>query len=105
MSNAITRRSFLGGSLALAGLSRLQAERHNFGSYTVGLQTYCFKDLELDPLLFKVQDLGLKHIEIYEKHLPADASVMQILAARASLYAAEVRPVSIYTDAFTADEG
>lgn len=72
--HAIDRRAFIGAgaSLALAGLPGLAAEDNAdpFGGFRLGAQSYTFRDFDLEQALKRMQKLGLKYGEFYQKHCP-----------------------------------
>ena len=95
----ITRRSFV-GALAAGAALRLDADR-----YRIGVETYCFHDVDLATTLKHVRALGLRYIELHDGHLPRDASPSQIERAQKALRDAGITAVGIYIhDAFTSDE-
>jgi inosose dehydratase len=99
---SITRRSFL-GALA-AGSAALAATRRAEGPYRIGLETYCFHDVDLDIMLRHVQSLGLRYLELHDGHLPHNASPAQIERTQKALSGAGISATGIYIhDAFTDD--
>ncbi len=84
----ISRRRFLQAGAAtvvgLAGLpSILRAEDKKddaFGGFTLGVQSYCFRNFKIEPALKRTQDLGLHYIEFFQQHAPLNASPDQIQA-------------------------
>jgi inosose dehydratase len=96
----ITRRSFVGALAAGATLRLPSADR-----YRVGVETYCFHDVDLETMLRHVRSLGLRYIELHEGHLPHDAAPEQIARAKKALSDAGITAVGLYIhDAFTADD-
>ena len=87
-STDLSRRQFLqAGAAATVGLAGLsawtRAEKNNedaFGGFTLGVQSYCFRNFETEPALKRTQDLGLHYIEFYQKHANSNASADQIQA-------------------------
>lgn len=84
----ISRRCFLQtatvASLGLAASPLLAADAKPadpFGGFALGIQSYTFRNFNLDQALKRTHDLGLKHIEITQLHLPSSASPRQIEAA------------------------
>lgn len=75
----IDRRHFLGTApAALAGLSALpnylragEGEKNDpFGGFTLGIQSYTFRNFGLEAALRRVKDLGLHSIELSQVHAP-----------------------------------
>jgi inosose dehydratase len=79
----LSRRQFLATSAAaVAGAAALPAlaedKKDDFGGFTLGVQSYTFREFDLEPALKRTQDLGLHYAEFYQKHAPLDASPEQI---------------------------
>lgn len=103
MAETSTRREFL--KTAGAGLVWSAFPALDFGPYRVGLESYCFHDLDLDAALARIQSLGLKYVELHDGHLDRKSSDQQIASAKVALKAAGINAESIYIhDAFTDDE-
>jgi inosose dehydratase len=71
----INRRSFLLSGLAATALpslslSREEGKKDEFGGFRLGAQSYTFREFNLEPALKRMQDLGLKYGEFYQKHCP-----------------------------------
>lgn len=71
----LDRRSFLAGTAALAASAVLPrvgtaADPDPYGGFTVGIQSYTFRNFDLDGALKRTQELGLKYAEFYSKHIP-----------------------------------
>ena len=70
------RRRFLQtGAAAVLGLaagSRLIAADKDdpFGGFTLGVQSYAFRQFDLEPCLKRTKELGLHAIELFQKHAP-----------------------------------
>jgi sugar phosphate isomerase/epimerase len=80
-----SRREFLRTSAAaVAGLaagSRLLADdKNDFGGFTVGIQSYTFRNFKLEQALKRIQDLGIKYGEFYQAHLALNSKPEQIEA-------------------------
>jgi len=104
LSSGLSRRRFLqAGAVATVGLAGLAnpsallyADKKNgegFGGFTLGVQSYCFRNFDTEPALKRTQDLGLHYIEFYQKHAPADASADQIQALLKLCRDYEITPV------------
>jgi inosose dehydratase len=97
----MTRLSFVG---ALAAGSALPLQAVVAAGYRIGLETYCFHDVDLDTTLAHVRSLGLDAIELHDGHLPRDASPDRLARARQALTDAGVAAAGVYIhDAFTGD--
>jgi sugar phosphate isomerase/epimerase len=100
-STDLSRRRFLqAGAAATVGLAGLstwtRAEKNNedaFGGFTLGVQSYCFRNFDTEPALKRTQDLGLHYIEFYQKHAPLNASAEQIQALLKLCRDYEITPV------------
>ncbi len=101
LSTDLSRRQFLqAGAAATVGLAGLSAwthaERNNedaFGGFTLGVQSYCFRNFDTEPALKRTQDLGLHYIEFYQKHANSKASADQIQALLKLCRDYEITPV------------
>jgi sugar phosphate isomerase/epimerase len=70
------RRRFLHSTAALAlGTAAAVGEEKKgdpYGGFIVGVQSYTFRNFDLEPALKRTKDLGLRYAEFYQKHLPLD---------------------------------
>jgi sugar phosphate isomerase/epimerase len=41
-----------------------------FGGFTLGVQSFTFRNFDLEPALRRIRDLGLHSAELYQKHAP-----------------------------------
>jgi sugar phosphate isomerase/epimerase len=86
MTHNIHRRDLLklgvAGSLSLAIPGMLGAEQKDdpFGGFTVGVQSYTFRNFDLEPTLKRIKDCGLRYAEFYQKHAPRESTPEQINA-------------------------
>jgi len=83
--DALTRRDFLKASAAasLAALPALAADDKKddpFGGFILGVQSYTFREFDLEPALKRTKDLGLHYAEFYQKHAPITDKEEQIKA-------------------------
>ncbi len=74
-----SRRSFLKASaLTLGGgllLNRPAPAAEDLGGgISLGVQSYTFRNFDLEPALKRIQELGLKNAEFYSKHIPPGSS-------------------------------
>jgi sugar phosphate isomerase/epimerase len=72
---AITRRHFLQTGMAAAtaaacGVARAADEKDEFGGFVLGVQSYTFRNFDLEQALKRTKELGLHYGEFYQKHCP-----------------------------------
>lgn len=103
----LDRRSFLAGSAALAASSLLPRlapaadDQGPYGGFTVGVQSYTFRNFDLEPALKKIQELGLKHGEFYSKHIPMGTTGEKLKALQKLLGEYGVTAVAWGVERFT----
>ncbi len=108
----MTRRRFLQASaVTTAGLTGLPAmlsadEKKDspFGGFTVGVQSYCFRQFDTEPALKRTQDLGLHFIEFFQKHAPLDSTPEQIKALLKLCGDYDIKPIAYGVQHFTKDD-
>jgi inosose dehydratase len=102
-----SRRRFLqagAAALSLAALPQVRAEEKKddpFGGFTLGIQSYTFRNFDLEPALKRTQDLGLHSIELYQKHAPANATPEQVKAILTTCKGYGVTPIAYGVQNFT----
>src|SRR5688572_20949492 len=95
-----TRRGFLqtsaAAALAIAGAAPdiRAADKDDFGGFIMGVQSYTFRNFDLEPALKRIQELGLHYVEFYQKHAPLEASPDQIAALLKLCKSYEITPVA-----------
>jgi len=103
----ISRRTFLQSSLAVAGTAafagRSIAADDPFGGFTVGIQSYSFRNFKLEPALKKTKELGLKYAEFYRGHVATDSSPDMIASVKKLCAEYEVIPIAFGVESFTMD--
>jgi sugar phosphate isomerase/epimerase len=112
-ANRVTRRRFLEAGAVTAGLALLPAEvraeparppaRDPFGGFIVGVQSYSFRNFNLERALERTRDLGLRHIEFYRGHVPVTSTPEQIRAVLNLCRRYEITPVAFGVEEFTRD--
>lgn len=109
MRDHVTRRDFVGGLSALAGAGLLgrplcwAADTGPYGSFTIGVQSYCFREFDRPQALKRTQALGLKFIEFYSKHVPLNSSPQAIQAILRECKDYDITPVAFGVQRFTKD--
>ena len=102
MSGSVTRRDFL---LAAAAAASAAAARRAGDPYRIGIETYCFHDVDLAATLRHTAGLGLRYLELHDGHLAPDADPGELSAARIALAGAGIAAEGVYIhDAFTDSE-
>ncbi|MBM3992729.1 MAG: sugar phosphate isomerase/epimerase [Planctomycetes bacterium] len=112
-----SRRQFIATSAAVASVATVpalieaaeprpaqqQPERDPFGGFTVGIQSYSYRQLSLERALEQIQGLGLRNVELYRGHVPLAATEAQIRAVRNLLEKHRITPVAFGVERFTKD--
>jgi inosose dehydratase len=75
-----------------------------YPGFKVGVQSYCFRNFDLDGALKNTQELGLKNIEFYGKHASHDMTPAQLEEVKAKLKKAGIKAVAYGVVGFGADE-
>jgi sugar phosphate isomerase/epimerase len=105
----LSRRTFLKASaVAVGGLfaprSLAAAEVADLGAgIGLGVQSYTFRNFDLEPALKRIQELGIKNAEFYSKHIPLNSSPDQLQGILKLCKEYEVTPVGFGVQAFTKD--
>ncbi len=104
----LDRRSFLIGSAALAASAVLPrpapaADPDPYGGFTVGVQSYTFRNFDLEGMLKRTKELGLTHAEFYQKHIPMGSDGDKLKAIRKLLAEYGVTAVAYGVEGFTKD--
>jgi sugar phosphate isomerase/epimerase len=111
MERPVSRRQFLQagaatlGAAALAG--KLAAEEKKtsspFGGFTLGIQSYTFREFDREQALKRTRDLGLHFVELYQKHAPSNSTPEQIKAILRVCGDYDVKPIAYGVEHFTKD--
>ena len=99
-----SRRDFLKTSAVLAGAAVFAGRSRaadDFGGFTVGIQSYTFRNFKLEQALKKTQELGLKHAEFYNGHVKPTSTPEQIAGVKKLCAEYDVAPVAFGVEAFT----
>jgi sugar phosphate isomerase/epimerase len=105
-SRAVTRRSFLqtaavaagGGLLSTRSTQAADDLGHGIG---LGVQSYTFRNFDLDPALKRMQELGIKHAEFYSKHIPPDSPPEKLKEILRLCKEYDIAPVGFGVSQFT----
>ena len=74
-----------------------------FGGFTVGIQSFSYRHLTFERALEQIQNLGLRHVELYRGHVPTTATDAQIKAAKNLLEKYRITPIAFGVERFTKD--
>src|SRR5262245_18797353 len=67
------------GSAGIPALLRAEEKKdERFGPFKIGVQSYTFRNFDLEQCLKRTQDLGLHYIEFFQKHVPLNSKPEQI---------------------------
>jgi sugar phosphate isomerase/epimerase len=103
-AHSLNRRAFLGATAATAaGLlaARPAPAAPDFAGFNVGVQSYTFRNFDLEQMLKRTKELGLKYAEFYSKHIPVDSSPDKLKAILALCKEYEVTPVGFGVSGFS----
>src|SRR5438132_11863023 len=100
--NGFTRRRFLeAGAVTTLGLAGLPAmlnaddkKEDVFGGFTLGVQSYSFRNFNTEQALKRTQDLGLHFVEFYQKHAPLESNPEQIQALLKLCGEYDIKPIA-----------
>jgi inosose dehydratase len=79
------------------------AKPPRFGGFTVAVQSYCFRNFDLEPALKRIGELGVQYVEFYQKHAPLDSTQQQIRAIQELCKEYGVTPIAWGVQKFTKD--
>ncbi len=110
-SGGLTRRGFLqtgaAAALGLAGLPALaradEKKAGPYGDFTVGAQSYCFRDFNTEQALTRIQKLGLHYVEFFQKHAPITTDEKKIKALLKLCKEYDITPIAYGVESFTKD--
>ncbi|MFO0801327.1 MAG: sugar phosphate isomerase/epimerase [Gemmataceae bacterium] len=105
MSVPLSRRSFLqAGAATAAGLlaaTPAGAAGDLVGDISLGVQSYTFRQFNLEQALRRMKDLGIKNAEFYNNHIPQASTPQQLSMILGLCKEYEVTPVGFGVQAFT----
>src|SRR5690348_520100 len=91
----LSRRRFLQtttaaavGAAAIPALGEAAQPRQPadpYGGFIVGVQSYSYRQFNLEKALGEIQNLGLRYVELYRGHVPTNATDAQMKAVRGLL--------------------
>lgn len=90
------------GELASAGQPDNQAN-NDYGGFTVGVQSYTFRNFNLEQTLQRIRDLGLHSVELFRGHVPTTSTPEQIRAVRSLCQRYDITPIAFGVERFTSN--
>jgi inosose dehydratase len=104
MMTAMHRREFLAATAAsLMPFSRTQLLAAEKPSIQLGVQSYTFREFDLEPALKRIHELGLKQAEFYSKHIPPASSSSKLKEILKLCQDYEIAPVGFGVSQFSKD--
>jgi sugar phosphate isomerase/epimerase len=107
-STRLSRRRFLQAGAAttialtdLPTILRGDDKKDPYGGFTMGVQSYCFRNFDTETALKRTNELGLHFIEFYQKHAPASSSPAQISALLTLCRDYQITPIAFGVQNFT----
>lgn len=102
----LSRRDALKLSLAALAASAIPAgikakDEDPFGGFTVAIQTYTFRNFNLEQALKRTADLGVRYGEYYSKHIPPGSTPEQLKALKKLCVDSGVTPVAFGVESFS----
>lgn len=104
-NRTMDRRAFLASSAAIATgfVANAAPGSSDTPGFNLGVQSYTFREFDLDAALKRIKELGLKHAEFYSKHIPPNSSPEKIAEILKLCKEYEVAPVGFGVQRFTKD--
>ncbi len=102
-----SRRQFLRTSAALVGAGMAwpvigdEKAENPYGEFVVGVQSYTFRNFNLEQCLKRTKDLGLKWVEFYQKHAPLASTPEQLTAIKNTCKEYGVTPIAYGVQGFS----
>jgi sugar phosphate isomerase/epimerase len=105
MNRTLSRREFFGAGAAslIAGVALADDIQTPATPFTIGVQSYCFRNFNVEQAVKRTHDLGLDHIEFYRGHVPVTSTPEQIKAVKKVCADYGVTPVAFGVESFSAD--
>src|SRR5262249_31265338 len=109
LPDRLSRRGFLQAGAAALSFAALPGLLHaadkndsgdGLGGFTLGVQSYTFREFDLEPALKRTKDLGLHYIELFQKHCPMNASKDAVDAILKLCKDYDVTPIAFGVEGF-----
>jgi len=82
-------------------LSAAEKKDDAFGGFTFSVQSYCFRNFNTEAALKSTQELGIRHVEFYQKHAPLGSTPAQIAALLKLCANYDIKPIAYGVQGFT----
>jgi sugar phosphate isomerase/epimerase len=104
----LSRRDMLRGSAAAFAAAAFPSiltakDEDAFGGFTVAIQSYTFRKFKLEQAVKKIAEVGIKHAEFYNGHIPLNSTPEQIKSVLNLCKEHGVTPVAFGVEGFTKD--
>ncbi|MSR29889.1 MAG: sugar phosphate isomerase/epimerase [Gemmataceae bacterium] len=100
------RREFLGSAALLAigaSLAPGRDKETKDPGFSLGIQSYTYRNFDLEPALKRIQEIGFTQAEFYQKHIPLNSTAEQLKALKKLCADYNVRPMAFGVQRFTKD--
>jgi inosose dehydratase len=106
---SLSRRDFLSTGAALSAAAAFPTlagakDEDAFGGFTVGIQSYTFRNFKLEQAVKKIAELGVKHVEFFNGHVPVNSTPEQIKAVLSLCKDNGVGPVAFGVEPFSKNQ-
>ena len=104
----LSRRDMLRGSAAIAAAAALPSllaakDDDPFGGFTVAIQSYTFRNFNLEKAVAKIASVGVKYAEFFRNHIPVESKPDQIKSVLNLCKDNGVTPVAFGVEPFSKD--
>lgn len=105
----LSRRDVLRGAAAGVAAATLPTwalakDEDPFGGFTVAIQSYTFRNFDLEKAVAKIAECGVKNVEFFNKHVPVNSKPDQIKAVLRLCSDHGVKPVAFGVEPFSKNQ-
>jgi sugar phosphate isomerase/epimerase len=93
----------LAGPVPVAQPAPAPPKNDPFGGFTVGVQSYSYRNFNAETALTRINELGLRHVEFFRGHVPLNSTEAQIKAVKSVCTKLNVTPNAFGVERFTKD--
>jgi len=72
-----------------------------FGGFTVGIQSYTFRNFNREQALQRIQQLGIHYVEFFSGHVPLNSTDAQISAVKSLCRDYDIAPIAFGVEGFS----